>query len=276
MHTDVQYSFVKYLEAFNFASLGEIDLLDALKEFSDKYIHFLENEYKGLNLTRISEQNDFWEKQIIDSLAPFVIIPYLGKLLSEKKYVIDLGFGGGFPLLPLSVLKKVKSLRCQIIGVDSLLKRVKAVQHIADHSDCKVKCIHGRFEAVDFNLGNAMYVVKAVGPIGPILELLRPNTQNVDVCFYKAGKLFEIEEVPLKVNGLYLQNIWHFQINDSEKSDRYIVQYKTLAIEDKDLKTSLENKFSSLLEMQKNVPRRTSQTIQAKVKGKLVGLNQLI
>jgi 16S rRNA (guanine527-N7)-methyltransferase len=69
---------------------------------------------KSLNLTRILEPVDFWEKHLWDSLQPVLTKPELTKLeltkleLTEPELqgtykVIDLGTGGGFPGLPIAI-----------------------------------------------------------------------------------------------------------------------------------------------------------------------------
>ena len=54
---------------------------------------------KSLNLTRILEPVDFWEKHLWDSLQPVLTRPEL----QGSAKVIDLGTGGGFPGLPIAV-----------------------------------------------------------------------------------------------------------------------------------------------------------------------------
>jgi 16S rRNA (guanine527-N7)-methyltransferase len=54
---------------------------------------------KSLNLTRILEPIDFWEKHLWDSLQPLLIKPEL----QQASKVIDLGTGGGFPGLPIAI-----------------------------------------------------------------------------------------------------------------------------------------------------------------------------
>jgi 16S rRNA (guanine527-N7)-methyltransferase len=41
-----------------------------LDQFTDKYLELLTGEYAGINLTRITNAQEFKDKQIIDSLAP--------------------------------------------------------------------------------------------------------------------------------------------------------------------------------------------------------------
>lgn len=52
---------------------------------------------KYLNLTRITTPEEFWEKNLWDSLAP--ILPYD----FNNKNIIDIGTGGGFPGVPSAI-----------------------------------------------------------------------------------------------------------------------------------------------------------------------------
>jgi hypothetical protein len=59
---------------------------------------------KSLNLTRILEPVDFWEKHLWDSLQPILTKPVLTRPELQEVYkVIDLGTGGGFPGLPIAI-----------------------------------------------------------------------------------------------------------------------------------------------------------------------------
>ena len=55
-----------------------------------------------INLTRITEPNDFWEKHLWDSLAGIISLNFLQYENSLK--VIDIGTGAGFPGLPINII----------------------------------------------------------------------------------------------------------------------------------------------------------------------------
>ena len=60
-------------------------------EFSKKYLEIINNDLKGLNLTRITNLEDFHEKQYLDSIMPF----NLSKTLDLNETIhLDIGFGG--------------------------------------------------------------------------------------------------------------------------------------------------------------------------------------
>jgi 16S rRNA (guanine527-N7)-methyltransferase len=73
---------------------------------------------KSLNLTRILEPVEFWEKHLWDSLQPLVTRPEL------QGPVIDLGTGGGFPGLPIAIYR----LDWAVTVMDSTAKKISFIE----------------------------------------------------------------------------------------------------------------------------------------------------
>jgi 16S rRNA (guanine527-N7)-methyltransferase len=73
---------------------------------------------KSLNLTRILEPVDFWEKHLWDSLQPVVTKPEL------NGSVIDLGTGGGFPGLPIAMVRPDWA----VTVMDSTAKKISFIE----------------------------------------------------------------------------------------------------------------------------------------------------
>jgi 16S rRNA (guanine527-N7)-methyltransferase len=76
-----------------------------------------------LNLTRITQPEEFWEKHLWDSLRG------VGDLINhpDALQVIDLGTGAGFPGLPLAIARP----DWQLTLVDSTAKKVGFIESIA-------------------------------------------------------------------------------------------------------------------------------------------------
>lgn len=68
---------------------------------------------RKVNLTAITEPSEVVEKHLIDSLAAV-------QLLGESEQVLDLGAGGGFPAIPLAVMRP----DCRFVLVDAVAKKV--------------------------------------------------------------------------------------------------------------------------------------------------------
>jgi 16S rRNA (guanine527-N7)-methyltransferase len=76
-----------------------------------------------LNLTRITEPEEFWEKHLWDSLRG------VGDLITSPSamQVIDIGTGAGFPGLPLAIARS----DWQLTLVDSTAKKIGFIESIA-------------------------------------------------------------------------------------------------------------------------------------------------
>ncbi len=86
---------------------------------------FLEENAK-LNLSALRTEDACWHGNILDSLALIEILKPKGPLTVPPS-LLDIGTGGGFPLLPLAV--HFPHMRC--FGLDSTKKKIDAVDRIA-------------------------------------------------------------------------------------------------------------------------------------------------
>jgi 16S rRNA (guanine527-N7)-methyltransferase len=171
-----------------------------MEEFSRKYFDILNNELKGLNLTAIRDYDSFHLKQILDSLLPVTHSKIFTDSINRTKLVIDIGFGGGFPLLPLA--KQFPNVK--FIGFEARSKKVKAVQLLIDKLNLKnVHVYHKRLEDIDFDV-DAVIVNKAVSTVEKFLSLYNYSS-NSEIFFYKARNFYDLE-------GDFLKRLTDFEI----------------------------------------------------------------
>ncbi len=134
---------------------------------------FLEENTK-LNLSAMRTPETCWPGNILDSL------PVLDVLPAKPLKILDVGTGGGFPLLPMAVCRP----EWLCTGLDSVEKKINALDRIirlVGVSNCDIIC--GRTE----ELGHApryreqfdVVTARAVAPINVLLEYCAP--------FCKAG-----------------------------------------------------------------------------------------
>ncbi len=161
-----------------------------MKDFSDNYLDFLQTELAGINLTRIESKEEFYQKQIVDSVKPLEESEVFSQALEKNKVLVDIGFGGGFPILPLASLNP----GCKFIGMEARAKKAKAVDRIREHLNLdNAKLLHQRFEMVNFNR-DAVVTFKAVGKVEDLLPQFTTN-KTLTVFFYKGPKFYELENI---------------------------------------------------------------------------------
>jgi len=100
---------------------------------------------RRLNLTRITEPEDFWEKHLWDSLRG--ILPLLpgGESQEKVEKVIDIGTGAGFPGLPIAIALA----RVEVTLLDSTRKKVDFIETLLGDLEIKnAVTLTGRVEDI--------------------------------------------------------------------------------------------------------------------------------
>ncbi len=97
-----------------------------------------QEENKKINLSAIREENQIWEKHFYDSLLA-------AEFFQNSQKIIDLGSGGGFPLLILAIIFPEKNF----FGLESVGKKCLAMEKFAKKLKLKnVKIICDRAENI--------------------------------------------------------------------------------------------------------------------------------
>ncbi|MCF7854284.1 MAG: class I SAM-dependent methyltransferase [Candidatus Pacebacteria bacterium] len=81
----------------------------------------LEQANRVVNLTRITSPEDYWLKHVADSLSLGLYMP---DILRQPRVAADIGFGGGFPLIPLAWANQ----QLHITGFEAKKKRTAFVE----------------------------------------------------------------------------------------------------------------------------------------------------
>ena len=140
---------------------------DRLKELTKI---FLEENAK-LNLSALRDEESCWIGNVLDSLPLLEMDLAKGSALD----VLDLGTGGGFPLLPLAICKP----EWNFTGLDSTGKKLDAIRRICDSLNLpNVQLLNARAEETG---GDARHrghfdvvTARAVAPLNVLLELTVP------------------------------------------------------------------------------------------------------
>ncbi|MDO9181338.1 MAG: class I SAM-dependent methyltransferase [Bacteriovorax sp.] len=210
-----------------------------MKNFSQNYLDLLTGEFAGINLTRIEGPEEFYNKQIMDSVLPEVHSDVFKKALEKTGLLVDIGFGGGFPILPLAFQNPTK----KFYGFDARAKKVQIVSKIATSLKLQnVKLMHQRFEEVIFDR-DAVVTFKAVGKVSELLPLLKTN-KTLYVFIYKGPNFYELEDIEELLDTWELIEEVSYEVEGTE--GRVLLGFKNLNVL-RGTKTAKNIKFSELL-----------------------------
>ncbi len=152
---------------------------------------------QSLNLTRITEPTEFWEKHLWDSLRG--IQAWL-PADPESLDVVDIGTGAGFPGLPIAIIKP--HWKCTL--VDSTRKKVKFVQETAEAlgltgvtglSDRAEQLGHSKYYREAYDLAT----IRAVAGLSVCAEYVLPLVRVGGTAILYRGQWSEAEAAACEV-----------------------------------------------------------------------------
>ena len=192
------------------------------EEFCNKYFDLISGPFAGLNLTHIP-RHEFMDKQFTDSLEP--VGRYLEKNPEVPSLFVDIGFGGGFPLLPMAW----KYPGSKVLGFEARRKKAVAVQTIAEEMNLKnVETNHLRVEQLLFDKP-CLITLKAVGNCRAFLEKIHCAHEDVRVLFYKGPQFYQQEFAETEKMDLWERFYCEdYQLKNTDK--RTVVAFKPLKI----------------------------------------------
>lgn len=181
------------------------------------YKDLLKEWNKKINITSIEDDEEIYIKHFIDS-----VLLLNENNINEKKTVIDVGTGGGFPGLPLKIVND----NYKITLLDSLKKRIDFLSQVTKALDLSdVNLIHGRAE--DYGQNKELRecydicVSRAVAPLNVLSEYCIPfvkvggyfaayksdnisqEISNSDNAIKKlGGKIKEIKEISIPATDI--------------------------------------------------------------------------
>ena len=170
-----------------------INLSDNQLQQFDTYMNMVIEKNKVMNLTAITDPEEFALKHFADSLSLIPAVPELSYISKDPVSIIDVGTGAGFPSVPL----KITYPNIKLTLLDSLNKRISFLNSVIDSIGLEnVTTVHARAEegARKKELRDTFDVVvsRAVANLSTLTEYCLP--------YAKVGGLFisyksaEIEE----------------------------------------------------------------------------------
>jgi len=215
---------VKYFDILNKASNNEGLEFDEIKyEQFMKYKDLIKEWNEKVNLTAIKEDEEIVKKHFIDSMKVFKF-----DQLKNAKNIIDIGTGGGFPGIPMKIIKP----EINIVLLDSLNKRIKFLNEVIKSLQLeKIKAIHGRAEdfaqEIQYREKFDVAVSRAVANLTVLSEYCIPYVKVGGYFVAMKGPAVE-EEIKQSKNAIRLlggriEHIEKVQIEDSDLNHNLVI-----------------------------------------------------
>ena len=176
-----------------------IELSELQKEQYSKYDDLVVEWNQKINLTAITEEDEFYTKHFFDSISLAFYKDY-----SNIESICDVGSGAGFPSIPLKIL--YPNLKVTI--VDSLNKRIKFLNLVKDElglTDCNF--VHARAEEFgqnkEYRESFEIVTARAVARLNILAELCLPLVKK-DGYFLSLKAQKAEEETNEAINAIKL------------------------------------------------------------------------
>ncbi len=205
-----------------------IELKEEQLSMLSSFYEMLVEKNKVMNLTGITEWDDFVLRHYIDSIS----ISEIMNLNDFRGKVLDLGTGAGFPGIPLKIIFP----NLQITLFDSLNKRIRFLQEVIDELELKnIEAIHGRAEEFgknsDYREQYDLVVSRAVANIATLSEYCLPfvkvggsfisyKTDSIEEEISNSGKA-------VSILGGKIERVEHFTLPNSDM-ERSLLQIKKI------------------------------------------------
>ncbi len=161
------------------------------------------------SVSKIFEPSEIVMKHFLDSLVP---LAFALPCWENSQLILDLGTGGGFPMLPLAIMLP----GAKFIGVDSRLKSVEFVGRMASCTGLtNVSGKHSRIEELGrdkkFREKADLVICRALSAVRTLFEYSVPLVKNKGYALFYKGPKLETElkeaETAMKELGINKQQI---------------------------------------------------------------------
>jgi 16S rRNA (guanine527-N7)-methyltransferase len=179
------------------------ETLDALKYFEDLVVLW----NPAINLISNSSVSDLWSRHIVDSAQLFLFT------LPDEGLWLDVGSGGGFPGIVVSIVAKELAPSLRVVLVESDNRKCVFLRTVIRELGLSVNVINDRIENV--KLDDVVYLsARALRNLNSLLFIVENNVSRETVCVFPKGRSYKKELVESQKN-------WKFDFNliDSNTSE---------------------------------------------------------
>ena len=209
----------------SFTSLAKKYDIEIKNEIKKLYIYMMKilEANKQINLTSITEPEEFIIKHLIDSLV-------VSEFITGTE-VLDIGTGAGFPGIPLAINNQDKNF----VLLDSVNKKLNVIRGTIPGIDINnVDIVHGRAE----ELGNDeqyrekfdTVVSRAVANLTTLVEYMLPFAKVGGFVVCLKGPNYEEEitdaDKAIEILGGKIDKILNINIEDNERNIIFIKKVK--------------------------------------------------
>lgn len=203
----------------NISTLHEVfpNLTELQYSALQKFLTIFLEKNTQINLSAIRDEESMWEKHIYDSLAGSSFVEDYA-----PKKILDMGTGGGFPTIPLSICFP----EIEFFPVDSVQKKLKCVAGFAKELGVEtVSPLAGRAEDLAhmsaYRERFPMVVTRAFAKFSPLLEMTTPFLENDGILLAYRGPDNDMEndEDLIEYFGCILTDIKKYQLPNGDQRE---------------------------------------------------------
>lgn len=237
----------------------------SLEERFSSFKALILEKNRHLNLTRIVSDEDFKYKNIEDSIMPLFLSKFFSfSFFKERRRVLDIGTGGGFPLIPLAILLSDSSSQFDIdnvsaevldasfsshrikspvfYGLDSVKKKIHAVEDVA--LSLGLSNVHFLADRAEIFGRDPLYretfdcvIGRAVAEVPVLLEYSVPFVKvGGYICMYKSADIEAemcISDKTFDILGVRLVECLPYSLSHQMGARNFLVYKKVKKTTDK-------------------------------------------
>lgn len=176
-------------------------------------------ENQKINLSAIREEKAVWEKHFYDSLLA-------AEFLQNANKIIDLGSGGGFPLLVLAIIFPEKTF----FGTESVGKKVQAMEKFSKELGLKnVQILNQRIEEIGqkpkYREQFDAIIARAFAPHPVLLEMALPLLKiNGEIISFRGPNFDEEDKLLPAPMGAKIEKIVHKKLPAGDERSFWIIK----------------------------------------------------